>query len=128
MHNYTNESHKANTPQEIAIAIACMSISLAPSAPPTSVSVSEVTSSSITVQWGPVDCVHRNGDITGYTVRVSTSGEAERAVSVDESVSEATSTGLTPVTEYNVSVAAENNVGAGLYSSSFTIQTGGEFS
>ena len=74
-----------------------MAISLAPSAPPTSVSVSEVTSSSITVQWGPVDCIHRNGDITGYTVRVSASGEGERAVSVDESVSEATVTGLTLV-------------------------------
>ena len=105
-----------------------MSISLAPSAPPTSVSVSEVTSSSITVQWGPVDCIDRNGDITGYTVRVRASGEAERTVSVDESVNEATSTGLTLVTEYTVSVAAENNVGAGVYSSSFTIQTGGEFS
>ena len=120
MHNYTNES---NTPQEIAIGNI-----LAPSAPPTSASVSEVTSSSITVQWVPVDCIHRNGDITRYTVRVSTSGEAERAVSVDESARETTSTGLIPVTEYNVSVAAENRVGAGLYSSSFTIQTGGEFS
>ena len=39
---------------------------IVPSAPPISVSVSEVTSSSITVQWGPVDCIHRNGDITDY--------------------------------------------------------------
>ena len=74
-----------------------------------------------------MDCIHLNGDITGYTVRVRASGEAERTVSVDESVN-ATISGLTPVTEYNVSVAAENKVGAGVYSSSFTIQTGGEFS
>ena len=104
-----------------------MAISIAPSAPPTSVSVSEVTSSSITVQWGPVDCIHRNGDITGYTVCVRASGEAERTVSVDESARETTISGLTPFTEYTVSVAAENSV-CGVYSSSFTIQTGGEFS
>ena len=46
-----------------------MCIPPAPSAPPTSVNVSDVTPSSITVQWGPVDCIHRNGDITGYSVQ-----------------------------------------------------------
>ena len=33
-----------------------------------------MTSTAITVQWGEVDCVHRNGDITGYTVQY---GEVE---------------------------------------------------
>ena len=102
-----------------------MSIPPAPSAPPTSVSVPDVTPSSITVQWGPVDCIDRNGDITGYTVRVRASGEAERTVSVDESVNETTVTGLTPFTEYTVSVAAENNVDIGVYSNMITIRTQG---
>ena len=80
-----------------------------------------MTPSSITVQWGPVDCIHRNGDITGYTVRVRASGEAERTVSVDESVNETTMCGLTPFTEYTVSVAAENNVDIGVYSNMITM-------
>ena len=102
-----------------------MTIPPAPSAPPTSVSVPDVTPSSITVQWGPVDCIHRNGDITGYTVHVRASGEAERTVSVDESVNETTICGLTPFTEYTVSVAAENNVDIGVYSNMITIRTQG---
>ena len=102
-----------------------MAIPPAPSAPPTSVSVPDVTPSSITVQWGPVDCIHRNGDITGYTVRVRASGEAERTVSVDESVRKTTMCGLTPFTEYTVSVAVENNVDIGVYSNMITIRTQG---
>ena len=47
--------------------IQIMSFPPVPSAP-TSVATSDVTSSNITVQWGPVDCIHRNGDITGYSV------------------------------------------------------------
>ena len=105
-----------------------MAIPPAPSAPPTSVSVPDLTSSSITVQWGPVDCIHRNGDITGYTVRVRASGEAERTVSVDESVRETTMSGLTPFTEYTVSVAAENNVDIGVYSGRIIIRTEGKLS
>ena len=44
--------------------IQIMSFPPVPSAPPTSVATSDVTSSNITVQWGPVDCIHRNGNIT----------------------------------------------------------------
>ena len=49
----------------------------APSTAPTSVSVYEVTSSSITVQWGAVNCIHHNGDITGYSVRYGVQGSSE---------------------------------------------------
>ena len=48
----------------------------APSAAPASASVSDVTYSSITVQWEPVDCIHRNGDIhvAGYLVQYGVEG------------------------------------------------------
>ena len=88
-------------------------------------SMQDVTPSSITVLWGPVDCIYRNGDITGYTVRVRASGEAERTVSVDDSAGETTVSGLTPFTEYIVSVAAENKVDIGVYSNMITIRTQG---
>ena len=100
----------------------------APSAPPTSVSTSDVTSSSITVQWGAVDCIHRNGDITGYSVRYGVQGSG---ITQTESVSggattEATISGLTHSTTYSIEVAAVNSAGTGSYSSSITAETDGE--
>ena len=90
----------------------------APSAAPTSVSVSEVTSSSITVQWGAVDCIHRNGDITDYSVRYGVQGNGSTQT-VNVSGSGATMrqvSGLTASTEYSIEVAAVNSAGAGDYS------------
>ena len=94
---------------------------VAPSAPPTSVSVSEVTSSSITVQWGAVDCIHRNGDITGYSVQygVQGSGEGEKTVKMasgDSSGGLYHISGLTAATVYTIEVAAVNSAGVGNYS------------
>ena len=97
----------------------------APSSPPTSVSTSDVTSSSITVQWGAVDCIHRNGDITGYSVRYGVQGSGSNQT---ESVSggataEATISGLTPSTSYVVDIAAVNSAGTGVYSEPLTVET-----
>ena len=88
----------------------------APSAAPTSVSVSEVTSSSITVQWGAVDCIHRNGDITGYSVRYGVQGSGSTQT---ESVSGGGATtrfisGLESITNYSVQVAAVTSAGSGV--------------
>ena len=89
----------------------------APSAAPTSVSVSGVTSSSITVQWGPVDCIHRNGDITGYSVQyeVVGSGSTQTVVS-GASVTEVTIPNLMSSTTYSLRVAAVNSAGTGDFS------------
>ena len=95
-----------------------------PSAAPTSVRVSEVTSSSITVQWGAVDCIHHNGNITGYSVRYGVQGSGTQTVSV--SGSEATMTtisGLMASTTYSIEVAAVNNAGTGVYSDPLTAET-----
>ena len=88
-----------------------MAIPPAPSAPPTSVSVSEVTSSSITVQWGPVDCIHRNGDIAGYSVQYGS-----ETVSVSRTPRRYVISGLMPSTTYSIQVVAENSAGTGPYS------------
>ena len=60
-------------------------------------------------------CIDRNGDITGYRIRTMTSGEHDRMETVDD-VREATISGLSPSTEYNVSVAAVNSQDTGPYS------------
>ena len=97
----------------------------APSAAPTSVSVSEVTSSSITVQWGAVDCIHRNGDITGYSVRYGVQGSGStQTVSVSgPGTMDIDISGLTADTSYAVEVAAENADSIGVYSDPLTVDT-----
>ena len=94
----------------------------APSAPPTSVEVSVVNSTAITVQWGSVDCRHRNGEIIGYRVRYGEveGGEGDRTavqmVSGDSTGGSTTISGLTKETVYTVQVAAETSAGTGVYS------------
>ena len=90
----------------------------APSSPPTSVSTSDVTSSSITVQWGAVDCIHRNGDITGYSVRygVQGSGSTQTESVSGGATTERTVSGLESSSNYSIEVAAVNSAGTGVYS------------
>ena len=89
-------------------------LSTVPSAGPASVTAGTVTVNSITVQWEEVPCLHRNGEITGYTVVARTSGEDERVVNVnDGNARSATVSGLTPNTQYSVSVTAVNSAGIG---------------
>ena len=97
----------------------------APSAVPTSVSVSEVTSSSISVQWGAVDCSHRNGDITGYSVRYGVQGSGStQTVSVSGGGATMTTiSGLMPSTTYSIEMAAVNSAGTGVYSDPMTAET-----
>ena len=84
---------------------------------PDGVSEVTVTANSITVQWGEVPCIHRNGEITGYTVEVTLSGMVVRTENVnDGSARRGTVSGLTPATEYIVQVAAVNSAGTGPYS------------
>ena len=99
----------------------------APSAPPTSVSVSEVTSSSITVQWGAVDCIHHNGDITGYSVRYGVQGSGStQTVSVSGGgATQTTISGLMPSITYSIEVAAVNSAGTGMYSDAVSDLTSG---
>ena len=96
------------------------SLSVAPSAPPTSVSAPahEVTSSSITIQWGPVDCIHRNGDITGYSVQYGVVGSGRiQTVSVSGGdTSQTVVFGLRSSKLYSIQVAAMNIAGIGPFS------------
>ena len=100
---------------------------IVPLAAPSSVSVSEVTSSSITVQWGPVECIHHNGNITGYSVRYREveSGNTDTVFVSGDSETETTITGLIPDTIYSVEVAAVNDAGTGVYSAFQLIKTRG---
>ena len=91
--------------------------STAPTGAPDGVSEGLVTANSITVQWGEVPCMDRNGEITGYTVEVTLSGMVVETENVNGgSAREATVSGLTPSTQYTVTVVAINSVGSGPFS------------
>ena len=103
----------------------------APSAPPANVSTSDVTSKSITVLWGPVNCIHRNGDITGYSVQyvVQGSGSTQTMNVTGGDTTEVIITDLDPTTFYSIEVAAVNSAGTGVFSAViYTITKGIVFS
>ena len=99
-----------------------MTIPPAPSAAPNNVTVSVTSSTELTVQWEAVPCIEQNGDITGYTVRVMTSGETDRVEDVGD-VLQDTISGLTASTTYSIQVAAVNSIDTGPYSDPVTIDT-----
>ena len=77
-----------------------------------------MTSFSITVQWGAVECIHHNGDITGYLVRYGVQ-ENENAQTMHVSGASAAKTTLSNLmssTTYSIEVAAVNSAGTGVFS------------
>ena len=114
MRNNRHELLQLHTPFKYTKCIVWLCIPTAPSTPPTSVGVSEVTSFSITVQWEPVDCIHRNGDITDYTVRYRVVLGGESGIIRDVTVlgvTQYTILNLMPSTIYTIMVAVGNDAG-----------------
>ena len=99
----------------------------APSASPDSIDTSDVTSSNSTVQWGPVDCIHRNGDITGYSVQygVVWNGGTQTVNISGGTTTELNVSGLNPASNYSIEVAAVNRAGTGMYSTPLFVLTEG---
>ena len=100
----------------------------APSAAPTSV-IASSTSNSITVQWEAVNCIHRNGDITGYTVRygVQGNGSTQTASVSGGGATTRLISGLESSTNYSVEVAAVNSAGTGVYSDPYITLTDSKY-
>ena len=85
-----------------------------------------MTPFSITVQWGPVDCIQRNGEITGYLVQYAVQkSDTTQTVNVSGDTNETTITGLEPATSYVIKVAAVNSAGTGKYSGAIFVLTEG---
>ena len=100
-----------------------ISLSLsAPSVTLSNVAVTGVTSTTITVQWGSVPCIHQNGDITGYSVRY---GSEAVNVTGDSSGGTYTIPGLMPSTNYPIQVAVMNGAGIGDFSAAVVQLTEG---
>ena len=97
-------------------------MSAVPTGPPIVINTTTI-STNITVQWEPVKCIHRNGNIT---VRVIRNGEIAKNVSVSFYIGNVTISELSPSTEYNISVAAVNRNGTGVYSDDTPVTTEGK--
>ena len=98
----------------------------APSSPPRSLTRVAATPNSITVQWEEVDCLHRNGAITGYVVRAVRDGREEGTTRAGGDDRRATVCSLTPSSQYIVQVAAVNSAGTGPYSPYTVYETEGK--
>ncbi|CAI8047832.1 Receptor-type tyrosine-protein phosphatase delta, partial [Geodia barretti] len=97
-----------------------------PSAPPSSVMLSVVSSTSIDVHWErPENCRQWNGKITDYTVRYGEKGGDQQLwfPSGDSSGGMITLSGLTKQTVYTIEVAARTSAGTGVYSQPQNIET-----
>ena len=76
------------------------------------------------VTWNPIECIERNGIITGYTVVFQEQGGANVPINtVDRTFS---ATELTPFTNYTFHVAGVNDVGTGPFTDIITITTSEE--
>ena len=91
--------------------------------------VSSTTLTSITVQWGPVECSRHNGEITGYSVHLyREGGDNGRVVgrSLGSERKNVTVFKLTPAV-YSIQVAAVNNIGTGPYSTAVKAKVDGKY-
>ena len=81
----------------------------------------------ITIQWEMVECIHQNGNITGYSVRYMVLGSNFwETVSISGgSTTTGVLAGLNSSTTYTVAVAAVNGAGVGEYSDPLTVSTDG---
>ena len=89
-----------------------LTLILAPTAAPQTVTASATGPTIVFVTWKRVDCIDRNSEISGYTVRYGPVGETAVNASISGTNHLAyTLVGLTPSTNYSIEVAAVNSDG-----------------
>ena len=74
----------------------------------------------MTVQWKPVPCIHRNGNITGYSIRYHKLGREEEEhqnITIPADNTTVFINELQHSTKYEIEVAALNSAGTGIYGS-----------
>ena len=81
--------------------------------------VSNIGVTSISLEWGEVNCEDRNGEITGYSVRYGPSSSTSSQTAAVEGKAFSID-GLLIRTSYSFRVAAVNGNGTGVYSSAVT--------
>ena len=80
------------------------------------------TPRSITVTWDEIECIERNGVITGYEVRFRRQGETG-TIDGQQVGRTFMASGLRPFTNYEFEVAGVNDRGSGLFTGVIPIST-----
>ena len=96
-----------------------------PSGAPQNLTIINSTSTSVTISWNSVKCVHRNGLIIHYTITYSpvdsTDQMTDRVNITDpDNGGSYTASGLQPSTNYVFRVAAVNDAGLGVFATVLT--------
>ena len=95
---------------------------IVPSHEPLSLEVTNVTSTSIQLQWDPPPSIHHNGVIRSYTVRCFAS-ETKETVERNSNIPEITISELHPFYTYSCNVSASTPVGPGPFTDPVVIKT-----
>lgn len=100
---------------------------IVPSASPTDLRVSDVTSTSIELMWGEVPLSSRNGIIISYEIQYNQTKFDEvpsvETVRVMPAALTTVLTGLQEYVNYSINISASTSVGAGPFSPLITVET-----
>ena len=90
----------------------------APTMGPRDVMATQITSRTVQVTWNTIDCIHRNGLITDYEVRIREDDSGDIVVNdmVDSDTTTSMASGLRPFTRYILQVAGVNVDSTGVFS------------
>ena len=78
----------------------------------------------IRIQWGPVNCSHQNGRVSGYIIKYTEEGTTvTRNFTLNFNSFVVQINNLKPSTNYFIAVAAINNAGIGVFSSPIKAKT-----
>ena len=92
------------------------------------VALIDVTATSISFQWGPVECIHLNGPLLGYIITYHGPDGVEETLGVytNSDRGNVTISGLEASVTYNVRIGAENLDGLSP-TSGFVVRTHGRY-
>ena len=95
---------------------------VAPSSPPTDLTVNYTTSTGAEVNWNPPPETEQNGDITSYTLLIINT-QTNQIMSLSTSAEFLSLSSLSSYTVYSVAVAANTTAGMGPFTTYTLFQT-----
>ncbi|XP_048579794.1 uncharacterized protein LOC5501224 isoform X1 [Nematostella vectensis] len=104
--------------------VVCWTAEEAPSSYPSNITITNVTSTTLSLQWGPVPAEYRNGLIVSYTVRYHISGNSTyKEMMIANCNQSAVIINLRMFTRYILLVRASTKVGGGPWSDVINVTT-----